>query len=127
MPITPFLNGRRFDPETTRVMGVALEMVRISLQLTNRDDALEAKVAEKLIELAAAGEQNPDLLCDRVLFEIGKQQVNGADPSEYHLIDLATGLSCGGRIYAATLRMSAAAFRGESSQRHGVQHQASGQ
>jgi hypothetical protein len=33
MPITPFLNGERFDPETTRVLGVALEMVCIALRL----------------------------------------------------------------------------------------------
>jgi len=27
MPITPFLNGERFDPEDKRVLGVAFEMV----------------------------------------------------------------------------------------------------
>jgi hypothetical protein len=26
MPITPFLDGHKFDPETKRVMGVAFEM-----------------------------------------------------------------------------------------------------
>jgi hypothetical protein len=26
MPITPFLNGERFDPETRRVLGIALEL-----------------------------------------------------------------------------------------------------
>jgi hypothetical protein len=27
MPITPFLGGEEFDPETMRIMGVAFEMV----------------------------------------------------------------------------------------------------
>jgi hypothetical protein len=30
MPITPYLYGARFDPETKRVLGVALEMVCIA-------------------------------------------------------------------------------------------------
>ena len=32
MPITPFLNGEEFDQETTRVMGVALEMACVALR-----------------------------------------------------------------------------------------------
>jgi hypothetical protein len=32
MPITPFLGGEKFDPETTRIMGVALEMARASVK-----------------------------------------------------------------------------------------------
>ncbi|MEA2955659.1 MAG: hypothetical protein QOJ58_1156, partial [Alphaproteobacteria bacterium] len=28
MPITPYLESHRFDPETTRVMGIAFEMAR---------------------------------------------------------------------------------------------------
>jgi hypothetical protein len=38
MPITPFRNGERFDPETTRVLGVALEMVCIALRTGDCDD-----------------------------------------------------------------------------------------
>jgi hypothetical protein len=33
MPITPFLNGVRFDPETKRVLGIALEMACIALRV----------------------------------------------------------------------------------------------
>ena len=33
MPIRQFLNDKRFDPETTRVLGVAFEMVCIALRL----------------------------------------------------------------------------------------------
>jgi hypothetical protein len=70
MPITPFLNGTRFDSETTRVMGVALEMVCIALRVGLCDDDVKQAIATKIIDLAKAGERNPDMLCERVLKEI---------------------------------------------------------
>jgi hypothetical protein len=70
MPITPFLNGLRFDPETTRVMGVALEMVCVALRIGERDDEVKRTIATKIIDLAKAGERNPDLLCEKVLQDI---------------------------------------------------------
>ena len=72
MPITPFLDGQKFDPEAKRVMGVAFEMTRAALRLTDRNDpiieiiAIEI-IAKKIIELAKAGARNPDLLCERAL------------------------------------------------------------
>jgi hypothetical protein len=42
MPITPFLDGERFDPETTRVLGVALEMVELSPNLGDARDQAAA-------------------------------------------------------------------------------------
>jgi hypothetical protein len=70
MPIRPFLNGVRFDPETTRVMGVALEMVCVALRIGERDDEVKRTIATKIIDLAKAGERNPDLLCEKVLQDI---------------------------------------------------------
>jgi hypothetical protein len=70
MPITPFLNGFKFDPEATRVMGVAFEMARAALRLADRDDPAVAIIANRIIELAKAGERNPDLLCERVLNDL---------------------------------------------------------
>jgi hypothetical protein len=70
MPITPFLNGLKFDPEATRVMGVAFEMTRAALRLADRDDPAVAMIANRIIELAKAGERNPDLLCERVLSDL---------------------------------------------------------
>ncbi len=40
MPITPFLNGVRFDPETKRVLGVALELVCIALRTGDSDEGV---------------------------------------------------------------------------------------
>ena len=48
------------DPETKRALGVALEKTRVSLGLA--DDFANGIIAKRLIELAKAGECNPDLL-----------------------------------------------------------------
>jgi hypothetical protein len=63
MSITPYLNEFDDDPETKRILGVALEMTRLSLGL--RDDFANGLIAKRLIELAKAGERNPDLLRER--------------------------------------------------------------
>jgi hypothetical protein len=50
-------------------MGVAFEMVRAALRLVDRDDLANEMIAKRIIELANAGERNPDLLCEGVLKE----------------------------------------------------------
>jgi hypothetical protein len=74
MPITPFLNGERFDPETTRVLSVALEMTCIALRAGDCDDGVRQAIAIKIIELAKTGERNPDILCEQALTAIRGQQ-----------------------------------------------------
>jgi hypothetical protein len=73
MPITPFLNGEYFDPETKRVVGVAFEAARAALRISDMTDPLLPLVAKKIIELAKAGERDPDLLCERSLTELGQR------------------------------------------------------
>ena len=75
MPITPFLDGQRFDLETKRVLGVAFEITYIALQIEGADDFVKQAIATKIIELAKAGERNPDLLCEQVLKDIRGQEV----------------------------------------------------
>jgi hypothetical protein len=70
MPISPFLNGDRFDPETKRILGVAFEMVCIALRTGDCDDEVKQAIASKIIDLAKAGERNPDILCELALKEI---------------------------------------------------------
>jgi hypothetical protein len=74
MPITPFLNGERFDPESARVLSVALEMVCIALRTGDCDDGVKQAIATKLIAIAKAGERNPDILCEEVLKDIRQPQ-----------------------------------------------------
>ena len=58
MPITPFLNGERFDLEDKRVLGVAFEMVCIALRIGDSDDGVKQAITNKIIDLAKAGERN---------------------------------------------------------------------
>jgi hypothetical protein len=55
MPITPFLDNARFDPEATRVMGVAFEMTRAALRLTDRDDPIVGAIAKKITRCPESG------------------------------------------------------------------------
>ena len=70
MPITPFLNGLRFDQETLRTLGVAFEEVCTTLRIGASDDDVKQAIANKVIEFTSAGERNPDVLCERVLEDI---------------------------------------------------------
>ena len=68
MPIRPYLQGHRFDPETARLMGVAFEMALVALQHADGVVApTRDAVAQKIIELAKAGERDPEQLCDEAL------------------------------------------------------------
>ena len=68
MPIRSHLNGQRFDPEAIRIMGVAYEMALVALQRTDGTaNPTREAVAQKIIDLAKAGERDPERLCDGVL------------------------------------------------------------
>jgi translocator protein len=45
MPITPFLNGQKFDAETRRVLGVAFELVCVALRTGDCDDDVKQCIA----------------------------------------------------------------------------------
>ena len=65
MSITPYLGDFEANPETKRVLGVALEMTRVSLGL--EDNFADGIIARRIVELAKAGERNPNLLCEGAL------------------------------------------------------------
>ena len=73
MPFSKFLRGssHSFDPEAVRVMAVAYELVRAAFAYRGvkvDDNTIADKViANKIVELAKAGERNPDLLCEETL------------------------------------------------------------
>ena len=68
MSITPYLDEFDADPETKRVLAVALEKTRVSLGLT--DDLADGIIAKQIVELARAGERNPDLLCQAAIEDL---------------------------------------------------------
>jgi hypothetical protein len=65
MPVTPYLSDFDASPETQRLLGVALEMTRVSLGLG--DNFADGIIAKRIVELAKAGERNPDLLSEGAL------------------------------------------------------------
>jgi hypothetical protein len=73
MPFRKFLRGssHSFDPEAMRVMEVAYELVRAAFGYrgvkVDEDTIADKVIANKIIELAKAGETNPDLLCEETL------------------------------------------------------------
>jgi len=51
-------------------------MVCIALRVGDCDDGVKRAIAAKIIDLANAGERNPDILCEQALKEIrGPAQV----------------------------------------------------
>jgi hypothetical protein len=74
MPIGQYLNGERFDRETTRVMGLAFEIARLTLGVGDR--GVDAMIAKRIIELAKAGERNADRLCEYALAKVREADGN---------------------------------------------------
>ena len=52
MPISSHLDGEQFDPETQRIIGLAFELTRAALRMSNQDDIAPEIIAKKVIELA---------------------------------------------------------------------------
>jgi hypothetical protein len=67
MPITPFLGCLKFDSGARAAMGIAYEKVRAALGIVGRNDRLNEIIARKVIELAQAGETDPDRLSEQAL------------------------------------------------------------
>jgi hypothetical protein len=67
VPIRNFLDGEAFEPETIHSMGEALTGACRALGLADRDDPATRLVATKIIELARAGERDPERLEGGVL------------------------------------------------------------
>jgi hypothetical protein len=65
MPITPFLGDQKFDPETTRIMGVAFEMARAAVKRDWGGVYCNNIIAKRIIELVKDGERNPHVLCEQ--------------------------------------------------------------
>ena len=70
MPLTPYLKGAVFDPKAIEIMDRAFTAVRDSLQLPAGDDPTAELAARKIIDLARAGERDPERLCALVLLDL---------------------------------------------------------
>ena len=78
MPIRAYLDGHKFYGETIRQMGLAFEMAVFSLRVaTDENDPVRAVIAQRIIALAKAGEDDPERLCEGGLRAV-KLQRNGS-------------------------------------------------
>jgi hypothetical protein len=70
MALRTYLDDQSFDPETVRLMGVAFEIALATLRPSEYTDPLREVVARKIIELAKAGERDPERLCEGALKDL---------------------------------------------------------
>ena len=79
------LKGHGFDPETARLLGLAFEMALVALQHADRVvSPTRDVVAQKIIELAKAGERDPGRLCDAALEACLQSIVSDPSPRPPH-------------------------------------------
>jgi hypothetical protein len=71
MPITPYLSGQQFDPETKRILGLAFELTCAALRIGECDDGVKQAIADKIINLAKGGGRNPEVICEQALKQAG--------------------------------------------------------
>ncbi len=71
MPITPYLSGQAFDPETLRNMGKVFEEVCARFGLPIRHDPATEVLAKFIIERAQRGMRDYDVLLKATLVEFG--------------------------------------------------------
>jgi hypothetical protein len=74
MPLKPYLTEGVFEPPAISAMTAAYEAVCSSLGLVDRNDPITEIVARKVIEVAGAGELDPQRLCDLVLFSLAEDK-----------------------------------------------------
>jgi hypothetical protein len=70
--IVPFLRGRSFDDEATRVLGEAYDKARAMLHDSGQPLVVQEVIAKRIIDIATTGERDPDELARRALYELGR-------------------------------------------------------
>ncbi len=73
MRIRQVLGNLTFEPTDIEAMNRALESACVMLQLSKREDSLRQIVARKVIECAATGERDPEVLCQMVVSELQRE------------------------------------------------------
>jgi hypothetical protein len=85
MPIRPYLDGHRFDAETTRLMGIAFETAVAALPTQGDVEPPRDIIARMIIDLAKTGERDPERLCEAALKAVSVYPiVNAPNPLPPH-------------------------------------------
>jgi hypothetical protein len=88
MPIRQYLDGERFDPETTRLLGLAFEFTVQALHNWGIDDPPREAIARAIIGHAKAGERDPERLCDLAVEACSKPIITDPHPLSHHAAQL---------------------------------------
>jgi hypothetical protein len=70
-----------FEPADIEAMDRALETACVMLRLSKREESLRQIVARKIIECAATGERDPQVLCQMVVLELQREPVEDSGGS----------------------------------------------
>ena len=87
MPITPFLVGQAFEPETIEIMSAAVVATCDALHLKICDDPATRIVAGKVIEVAQRGIRDANMLCKLTLKEFGLSD-EASSPDQRQFVQL---------------------------------------
>jgi hypothetical protein len=102
------------DPQTKPVLRAALERTPVSLGLT--DDLADGIIAKRIIELAKAGDRNPDLLCEAALekyaVDCGETKHASCRRPASGALQMTSALACISAPQGRTIVITAAAARG---------------
>ena len=81
MPIRPELGNLTFEPTDIEAMNLALETACVMLRLSEREESLRQIVARKIIECAATGERDPEVLCQMVVADLQRELLKDSGDS----------------------------------------------
>jgi len=70
------LQGQSFDPETIEVMGQAYDKAKRRLHDTGQPALVQEVIAKRIIDIAAAGERDPDQIAKRALQALGVERAS---------------------------------------------------
>ena len=71
--ILPFLKGTGFSPEITLIMGEAFDRAMRDLDDIGQPAVVQEILAKRIIDIAAWGELNPEILSSKALESLGIQ------------------------------------------------------
>ena len=80
MPLRQYLDGEKFDPETTRLLGIAFEFAIQALHNWGVVDPPRETIARAIIGYAKAGERDPERLCDLAVEAYSKLIITDPNP-----------------------------------------------
>jgi hypothetical protein len=78
MAIYRLITGRSFEPDAIAAMTAAYEAALLDLRMVDRSDPLTELIAKSIINVAATGERDPEIIKERALNALGIRKTAAA-------------------------------------------------